>query len=555
MSPFEHGEVFVLADGGEVDLDLGNYERFLDVQLTSRNNLTTGKVYSMVIEKERKGDFLGRTVQVVPHITDAIQDWVMNVAAQPDEDGEVADVCVIELGGTVGDIESMPFFEAMRQFQFRVGAGNMILLHVSLVPVFGEQKTKPTQHTVQELRSLGLTPNFIMCRCTEPLEESTKQKVSQFCHVPVSHVVNVHNVSNIFHVPLVLRDQKLDTMIIELLNLESRLDVPKLEAWRSLAQKIDRDLPTIKIALVGKYTGLTDSYLSVIKSLEHAAWACDCKLEVVWIDSSELVPFSKPYVRVPTGGDFGEAADKEDDSPELRAKKKSFQTAWEKLQSANGILVPGGFGDRGVEGKILALQYAREHKKPALGICLGFQLTVVSVARTLLGHKNANSTEFDKDTDAPVIINMPEISTTNMGGTMRLGSRRVLIDDPTSLAARLYRKLRVKERHRHRYEVNTKYSKDLEQVGLVFTGRDETGTRMEILEIKDHPYFLATQFHPEFQSRPLKPSPPFFGLMLAATNKLQQYLSSVEVDTTTGMPSPRPSKKRRVEIDPVPMQV
>ncbi|KAH9330115.1 hypothetical protein KI387_002223, partial [Taxus chinensis] len=363
MSPFEHGEVFVLDDGGEVDLDLGNYERFLDVTLTQDNNITTGKIYQFVIDKERRGDYLGKTVQVVPHITDAIQEWIERVSLIPvDGNTDPADVCVIELGGTVGDIESMPFIEALRQLSYRVGPGNFCLVHVSLVPVLGvvgEQKTKPTQHSVRELRGLGLTPNLLACRSAQALEESVKDKLSQFCHVPAGHILNIYDVPNIWHVPLLLRDQKAHEAILKDLNLLSVARTPCLEEWTTRADLSDNLTTQVRIAMVGKYTGLSDAYLSVIKALEHASIKCSRKLSIEWIAASDL------------------------EDTTAKEAPDSHAAAWKSLKGSDGILVPGGFGDRGVQGKILAAKYARENNVPYLGICLGMQIAVIEFARSV----------------------------------------------------------------------------------------------------------------------------------------------------------------------------
>ncbi|XP_057862115.1 uncharacterized protein LOC131070563 [Cryptomeria japonica] len=507
MSPFEHGEVFVLDDGGEVDLDLGNYERFLDVTLTKDNNITTGKIYQSVIDKERKGDYLGKTVQVIPHITDAIQDWIKGVSQIPVDGKEgPADVCVIELGGTVGDIESMPFIESLRQLSYSVGPENFCLVHVSLVPVIGvvgEQKTKPTQHSVRELRALGLTPHLLVCRSYQPLLENVKEKLSQFCHVPSGNILNIHDVPNIWHVPLLLRDQKAHEAILKQLNI-SISKSPALEEWTERAERYDSLTTPIKIAMVGKYTGLSDSYLSVLKALSHACIVCSLKLSVEWVTSSDLE----------------DVAAKE--APDVHA------AAWKALKSAAGVLVPGGFGDRGIEGKILAAKYARENRIPYLGVCLGMQISVIEFARSVLGLEGANSTEFDEHTPHPCVIFMPEGSKTHMGSTMRLGSRKTLFQTSDCITAKLYGNVQsVEERHRHRYEVNPYMVDDLEKAGLVFVGRDESGKRMEIMEIPDHPFYVGVQFHPEFKSRPNKPSVPYLGLILAASGQLNPYLRSV----------------------------
>uniref|UniRef100_A0A7S0RFG2 CTP synthase n=1 Tax=Pyramimonas obovata TaxID=1411642 RepID=A0A7S0RFG2_9CHLO len=512
MSPFEHGEVFVLDDGGEVDLDLGNYERFLDIRLTKDNNITTGKIYNFVIERERRGDYLGKTVQVVPHVTDAIQDWVERVSHIPvDGNDGVPDVCVIELGGTVGDIESAPFVEALRQFQFRVGPSNFCLIHVSLVPVLGvvgEQKTKPTQHTVQVLRSLGLSPNLLACRSTMPLEGSVREKISSFCHVPPSNVLNIHDCSNIWHVPLLLKEQGAEKAIMTQLGLAHK-DI-HLEFWKKLAVGWDNMQDMVRIAMVGKYTNLSDAYLSVTKSLQHACFSASRKLQIMWIDASDLEETYKER-----GGEYLE----------------KYNAAWATLKAADGILVPGGFGDRGVEGKISAAKYARESRTPYLGICLGMQVTVIEFCRSKLGMDQAQSMEFNPATPHPVVVFMPEGSTTHMGGTMRLGTRRTVLQTVECITAKLYQSDQyIDERHRHRYEVNPELVEKIEAAGMVFVGKDETGRRMEIVELEDHPYFVATQFHPEFKSRPGKPSPVFLGLVLAATGQLDSYLQGRKIN-------------------------
>ncbi|KAF5455340.1 hypothetical protein F2P56_024930 [Juglans regia] len=505
MSPFEHGEVFVLDDGGEVDLDLGNYERFLDVTLTRDNNITTGKIYQSVLEKERRGDYLGKTVQVVPHITDAIKNWIEAVAVIPVDGQEgPADVCVIELGGTVGDIESMPFIEALRQLSFSVGHDNFCLVHVSLIPVLGvvgEQKTKPTQHSVRELRALGLTPHLLACRSAQPLLESTKEKLSQFCHVPAGNILNIHDVPNIWHVPLLLKNQNAHHSILKQLNLLDLAAPPALQDWTRMAETFDNLTESVRIALVGKYVNLADSYLSVVKALLHACIACSLKPSIDWIAASDL----------------------EEDSAKLTPG--AHATAWETLRNAACVLVPGGFGDRGVRGMILAAKYARENSVPFLGICLGMQISVIEFARSVLGLESANSTEFDDQTPNPVVIFMPEGSRTHMGSTMRLGSRRTLFQTPDCITSKLYHNSEyVEERHRHRYEVNPEVIGTLEEAGLKFVGKDDSGRRMEILELPHHPFYVGVQFHPEFKSRPARPSALFLGLILAARGQLEAYL-------------------------------
>ena len=490
MSPFEHGEVFVLDDGGEVDLDLGNYERFLDINLSKDNNLTTGKIYAKVIEAERRGDYLGKTVQVIPHITDAVQDWIEDVARRPaDGSDESPDACIIELGGTVGDIESAPYVEALRQFQFRVGRENVTFVHVSLVPVMGpvgEQKTKPTQHTVKELRGLGITPDILVCRSSAPLNEETREKLAQFCHVKPEAVMSTHDVPNIYHVPLMLQEQGL----CDILGVDCT-KTTLLQEWKKMAFHLDTLKEEVHIAMVGKYTDLSDAYLSVIKSLQHAAMAVDRKLVIDWIEASHL---------------------------EADWDASEQDAAWTTLRAAHGVLVPGGFGDRGIEGKILAAHYARTEHVPYLGICLGLQIATIEFCRNVLDMTGANSTEFEDNPEHAAVVFMPEISKTHLGGTMRLGSRPTLWQSEGSKIRALYGPGdAVDERHRHRYEVNPDLIESIEAAGLVFVGKDESGQRCEIFELEGHPYYVGVQFHPEFKSRPGRPSPPFLGLLQAAS--------------------------------------
>ena len=492
MSPFEHGEVFVLDDGGEADLDLGNYERFLDINLAKDNNLTTGKVYSKVIEAERRGDYLGKTVQVIPHITDAVMEWIEDVAYQPvDGSDQAPDACIIELGGTVGDIESAPYIEAFRQFQFRVGRENITFVHVSLVPVMGpvgEQKTKPTQHTVKELRGLGISPDILVCRSSAPLALETREKLAAFCHVSPDAVFSAHDVPNIYHVPLMLQEQGL----CDILGLDCE-STGFLAEWRKMALHLDTLVQEIRIAMVGKYTGLSDAYLSVIKSLQHAAMAVDRKLVIDWVEASHL--------------------EEDWDNAEESAR------AWQMLKGADGVVVPGGFGDRGIEGKILAANYSRTNNIPYLGICLGLQIATIEFCRNVLGLAGANSTEFDENVEHAAVVFMPEISKTHLGGTMRLGSRPTIWQVDECKIRTLYGKGdSVDERHRHRYEVNPDLIEQIEAAGLKFVGKDETGQRCEIFELDGHPYFIGVQYHPEFKSRPNRPSPPFLGLLQAACN-------------------------------------
>ncbi|KOM32081.1 hypothetical protein LR48_Vigan01g163700 [Vigna angularis] len=485
MSPFEHGEVFVLDDGGEVDLDLGNYERFMDVKLTRDNNITTGKIYQAEREEETIWEKLFRSgltnlycvFTVVPHITDDIQDWIERVAHIP-VDGKIgpADVCVIELGGTIGDIESMPFIQALGQFSYRVGAGNFCLVHVSLVPV---------------LNVVG----------EQVLDENARGKLSQFCLIPAQNIITLYDVPNIWHIPLLLRDQKAHEAMFKVLNLQGVAKEPNLEEWTCRAESSDLLHEPVRIALVGKYTCLSDSYLSVLKALLHASVDCKKKLVVDWIPATNL------------------------ESATAKENPDAYKAAWKLLKGADGVLVPGGFGDRGVQGKIIAARYARENRIPFLGICLGMQIAVIEFARSVLGVQDANSTEFDPHTKSPYIIFMPEGSKTQMGGTMRLGSRRTYFQTKECKSSKLYGcKSFIDERHRHRYEVNPELVSRLENAGLSFTGKDETGQRMEIVELPNHPYFIGAQFHPEFKSRPGKPSPLFLGFIGAACGQFDAVL-------------------------------
>lgn len=402
LSPYDHGEVFILEDGGEVDLDLGNYERFLNVRLCRDNNITTGKVYQQVIERERRGDYLGKTVQVVPHVTDAIQDWIERVARVPvDASTERPDVCIIELGGTVGDIESAPFIEALRQFQFRVGLENFLVVHVSLVPVVGavgEQKTKPTQSSVRDLRGLGLSPDVIACRSSHQLEESIKEKISMFCHVGVDRVVAVHDCASVYHVPMLLEEQGLGRFVLGRLGLALRPAGDYWAAWQRMCGVAEAPASELVVAVVGKYTHLQDSYLSIKRALDHAAMHLGRRASIAWIEASELEECR--------GGD-----------------QTRFEKAWKALRAAHSLIVPGGFGDRGTLGKLAAINYARVNAVPVLGICLGYQLMVIEASRNQLGWTDANSTEMDEQTGHPVVIYMPEGSKTHLGGTMRCGAR------------------------------------------------------------------------------------------------------------------------------------
>jgi CTP synthase len=478
MNPYQHGEVYVLKDGGEVDLDLGNYERFLGVDMTSDHNVTTGKTYKHVIEKERAGDYLGKTVQIIPHITDDIKRRIREAA-------EGTDVCIVEVGGTVGDIEGMPYLEALRQFSHEEDEGDVLFTHVTLVPYSknGEQKTKPTQHSVKELRSIGLQPDVLVGRCPDPLEPHTKEKIALFCDVPTDAVFSNPDVEDIYHVPLVVEEEGLDEHVMERLNLADEA-LPKAERdnhWREIVTR-DRD-GSVDIALVGKYD-LEDAYMSVHEALKHAGIERQVEVNVRWVDSDEM----------------------EDEHAD-------------RLRDADGIVVPGGFGSRGTAGKIEAIRYAREHDVPFLGLCLGFQMAVVEYARNVLGLEGAHSAEIDGETPHPVIDLLPEqYDLEDLGGTMRLGAHTTEIL-PDTLAHEVYGSDTCTERHRHRYEVNPEYIDDLEAGDLKFSGR--AGNRMEIVEMESHPYFLGTQFHPEFRSRPDRASPPFVGLVDAVLERTE----------------------------------
>ncbi|QCC51206.1 CTP synthase [Halapricum salinum] len=487
MNPFQHGEVYVLKDGGEVDLDLGNYERFLDEDMTFDHNVTTGKTYKHVIEKERAGDYLGKTVQIIPHITDDIKRRIREAA-------EGTDVCLVEVGGTVGDIEGMPYLEALRQFAHEQDENDILFTHVTLVPYSknGEQKTKPTQHSVKELRSIGLQPDILVGRCEDKLDPDVKEKIALFCDVPTDAVFSNPDVDDIYHVPLMVEEEGLDEYVMEQLGLAERA-LPAEERdnrWRELVTQ--ETTGEVDIALVGKYD-LEDAYMSVNEALKHAGLEKGVDVNIRWVDS-----------------------DKED------------VTDSENLTEADGVVVPGGFGSRGTQGKIEAIRYAREHDVPFLGLCLGFQMAVVEVARNVLDYPEAHSAEMDEDTPDPVIDILPEQEhTDDMGGTMRLGAHQTDIT-PGTLAEDLYQSTVCTERHRHRYEVNPEYFEDFADTSMVFSGR--AGRRMEILELEDHPYFIGTQFHPEFRSRPTRASPPFVGLLEAVLGERDRSAPETEVE-------------------------
>lgn len=478
MNPYQHGEVFVLDDGAEVDLDLGNYERFLDVNLAGDHNITTGKIFRSVIEKERNGDYLGKTVQIIPHVTDEVKEWLRRVGKR-----EAADIVLVEVGGTVGDIEGAPFLEAARQLAQEEGRHNVLFVHTTLVPVLGtvgEQKTKPTQQSVRELRSIGIQPSVIVARGLEPLQEEIRKKIAFFCDVPVDGVVSAPDAKAIYDVPITLDNQKLTDYIMGALELRAKKE--DLREWREFLDRLHHPERECTIALVGKYTHLRDSYMSHIEAFQHAGAAARCKVHIRWVESVDI-------------------------------QEKGPQAL---LGGADGILVPGGFGDRGIEGKIAAVRFARENRIPFQGVCLGFQLATIEFCRNVLGLEGANSSEFDKQTAHPVIDLLPEQrSVKAMGATMRLGAHEIALDAGCRTAV-LYGDETIHERHRHRYEVNPGYLEKIQAAGLRYAGRSDNGRRMEVLELQGHPYFVASQFHPELRSRPLRPSPIHLGLVRAA---------------------------------------
>jgi len=480
MNPFQHGEVFVTDDGSETDLDLGHYERFTNAKLGQDNNFTTGKIYHSVISKERRGDYLGGTVQVIPHITDEIINSIKLVA-----DG--IDVVIVEIGGTIGDIESLPFLEAIRQFKTSVGKENVLYIHLTLVPYIGtagELKTKPTQHSVKELRSIGIQPDILLCRTDRYLSKDIKSKIALFCNVSEDAVITAKDVECIYEVPLVFNREGLDDKIVELLNIWTR--APKLDAWEKFVSMYKSPTHSVTIAIVGKYVDLTESYKSLNEALYHGGIANDCRVNLVFVDS----------------------------------EKMDGNTCSQHLDKADGILVPGGFGTRGIEGKICAANYARENKIPYFGICLGMQIAVIEFARNVAGLEKANSSEFDKTTPHPVIYLMLEWYddktkrlekrdvTSEKGATMRLGAYPCRLKDD-SFAFNAYQTKDLSERHRHRYEFNNEYIEILMEKGLIISGMSPTGDLVEIIEVKDHPWYLGCQFHPEFKSRPMAPHPLF----------------------------------------------
>lgn len=471
MSPYQHGEVFVTDDGAETDLDLGHYERFIDINLSQNSNVTTGKIYQSVIKKERRGDYLGGTVQVIPHITNEIKDRVFRAARETQPD-----VVITEIGGTVGDIESLPFLEAIRQIKSDVGRDHVMYIHCTLVPmlrVSGELKTKPTQHSVKELRSIGIQPNVIVTRTEFPLTEDMKRKIALFCDIDREAVIEARDAETLYEVPLMMQKEGLDEIVVKHLGL----DVPQADMrdWTALVQKVKNLKHRTRIAIVGKYVALQDAYMSVAEALRHAGFENDTEIEIKWVNSEDVT---------------------NDNVAKL-------------LGNVDGILVPGGFGDRGIEGKIVATRYAREQKIPFLGICLGMQMMCVEGARNVAGLPSADSSEFDPSTPYPIIDLLPEQKEVeDLGGTLRLGLYPCKVQAGT-LAHAAYGEDLVYERHRHRYEFNNEYREQMEKVGYVFSGTSPDGRLVEIVEYKDHPWFLAAQFHPEFTSRPNRPQPLF----------------------------------------------
>jgi len=499
LSPFQHGEVFVTDDGAETDLDLGHYERFTSIRTTQANNATTGRIYFNVITKERRGDYLGKTVQVVPHITDEIKATIKAVSHN-------VDVVIVEIGGTIGDIESLPFLEAIRQMRYDVGRENVMYIHLTLVPYIpsaGELKTKPTQHSVKELRAIGIQPDALLCRCDRPLPKEAKEKIALHCNVDESSVIAAIDVETIYEVPLVFHQEGLDRIICQRLKLNT--PEPDLRKWHEVVHRFKNPSKEVDIAIVGKYIDLKDSYKSLIEALYHGGIANDARVNLHWVDAEEI----------------------QQKGPELF------------LSEVDGILVPGGFGIRGIEGKLQAIKYAREKKVPFFGICLGMQCAVVEFTRNVCGLENANSTEFDPETPHPVIYLMTQwynfrldrverrSADDNKGGTMRLGAYPCVLKEG-SFAYEAYKKKEVSERHRHRYEFNNAYRRIIEEAGMRITGESPDGQLVEIVEIPEHPWFLGCQFHPEFKSRPTEPHPLFKAFIKAAIKARQALFPEFE---------------------------
>lgn len=483
MSPFQHGEVFVTDDGAETDLDLGHYERFTDTSLGKYNNVTSGSVYQTVIEKERRGDYLGATVQVIPHITNEIKSRILGATKQFSPDFQL-----IEIGGTIGDIESLPFIEAIRQFKTEVGIGNAISIHTTLLPYLstsGELKTKPSQHSVQVLRSYGIQPEVLVCRTARPIPKTEKEKLALFCSVPKEAVIECRDMKSIYEVPLALEEQNMAGVVLDMLRIENR--PADLSNWKKLVENIKNPHATVKVAIAGKYTKLSDAYISVVESLKHAGYADDVKVEIKWINSEECVDMKK---------------------------------CKELLSDVQAVVVPGGFGVRGIEGKLNVIRYARENNLPFLGLCLGMQCAVIEYARNVVGIKDANSKEFDENAQNPVIDLMLEQKNVHgYGGTMRLGAYDCVLKKG-SKAEKAYGAEKISERHRHRYEVNNEYIDRIAEKGLVFSGMSPDGMLAEIVELPQLDWFVACQFHPEFKSRPERPHPLFKGLIDAVVKNI-----------------------------------
>ena len=482
LNPYEHGECYVTVDGHEADLDLGHYERFLGIQTTKANNITTGRIYKSVIDKERRGDYLGATVQVIPHITNEIKSRILGATKQFKPDFQL-----IEIGGTIGDIESLPFIEAIRQFKAEVGIGNAVSVHTTLLPYLptsGELKTKPSQHSVQVLRSYGIQPEILVCRTTKPIPKTEKEKLALFCSVPKEAVIECRDMKSIYEVPLALEDQNMAGVILDMLRVEDRK--ADLAGWKQLVENIKNPQGTVKVAIAGKYTKLSDAYISVVESLKHAGYADDVKIEIKWINSEECI---------------------------------DYNACKDLMKDVQAVVVPGGFGVRGIEGKLNVIRYARENNVPFLGLCLGMQCAVIEYARHVAGIKDANSKEFDENAQHPVIDLMLEQKNVHgYGGTMRLGAYDCVLKKG-SKAAKAYGKEKISERHRHRYEVNNEYLNQIAEAGLVFSGMSPDGMLAEVVELPNLDWFVACQFHPEFKSRPEHPHPLFKGLIDAVVNK------------------------------------
>ena len=480
MNPYQHGEVFVTEDGAETDLDLGHYERFIDTNLSSFSNMTTGKIYNSVISKERRGDFLGATVQVIPHITDEIKSTIKNIAQNKKEK---VDVVIVEIGGTVGDIESLPFLEAIRQFRNDIGKENVLYVHVTFVPYLKaakELKSKPTQHSVRELREIGIQPDIVICRCQSKLSKEVKNKISLFCDIKNEAIIEAINAKSIYEIPLVFEQQKLGDLIVKLLNLKCQS--PDLHSWKNMIEKIYHPKKEVNIGMVGKYISLKDAYISITEALLHGGIDNDCRVKIKRIDSDKVMKHS---------------------SKDL-------------FKDINGILIPGGFGKRGIEGKIETVKYARDNKIPFLGICLGMHCAVIEFARNVIKLEKANSTEFDLDTTFPVVDLLPEQKkVTVKGGTMRLGAYSCILERNT-LAFKAYQQEIVYERHRHRYEFNNLYKEKFLEYGMKFSGVNQDLNLVEIVELPNHPWFIGVQFHPEFKSRPNRAHPLFREFIRAA---------------------------------------